>query len=157
LTQPFDAADFAGLGSADGGDGGKLVVDFIELELDLANLEVPIALLFGEVGDLTLVFEAVAVAGFGAFGLIERMLVFLVAAIVLGAAEFAHCELVIADCGGVLLFEFGEFGAFVVEDDGVQVGQLGEVVDFSFLVRDGGGNAVYVGLGFFHLGLGFQE
>jgi hypothetical protein len=45
----------------------------------------------------------------------------------------------------------------VVEDDRVEVRERRQVVDFGFLVGDGGGNAVYVGLGLFDLGLGFQE
>lgn len=51
------------------------------------------------------------------------MLVFLVGAGFLGGVEFAHGELVVTDGGGVLLLQLGEFGAFVVEDEGIEVGQ----------------------------------
>jgi hypothetical protein len=116
LTQPFDPADFAGLGGADGGESGELVVEVIEFELGLGELELAIAVALLEVGDLALIFQAVAVLGFGAIGEAEGVLVFLVVAAFLGGAEFAHGELVVAEFGGELLFEVGEFGAFVVED-----------------------------------------
>jgi hypothetical protein len=119
LTQPFDPADFAGLGGADGGEGGEggeLVVEVIEFELGLGELEVAIAVALLEVGDLALIFQAVAVLGFGTIGEAEGVLVFLVVAAFLGGAEGAHGELVVAEFGGELLFEVGEFGAFVVED-----------------------------------------
>jgi hypothetical protein len=103
LAQPFDPADFARLGGADGREGCDLVVDFIEFELGLGDLEVTIAVALLEVGDLALIFQAVAVLGLGPIGLAEGMLVFLVVAAFLGGAEFAHGQLVVADGGGVLL------------------------------------------------------
>ncbi len=71
--------------------------------MGLGQLVFPIAVALLEGGNLALIFQAVAVAGFGAFGQAEGMLVFAVGALVLGAAEAGHGQLVFAHGGGVLL------------------------------------------------------
>ncbi len=45
----------------------------------------------------------------------------------------------------------------MVEDDGFEVGQGGEVGDFGLLVGHLGGNSIDGGFGGFDLGLGFEE
>ena len=67
-----------------------MVIDFIQFELGLGDLIVPITMALLEGGNLALIFQTVAVASFGAFGQAEGMLVFAVGTLVLGAAEAGH-------------------------------------------------------------------